>query len=81
MSSDWAGDDFRGEVRPGLTGLAQFAGAESSDETLAFDRAYVARWRPLLDCQMIALSFAVNAFGKLHVRRLVHGRLRRISDF
>jgi len=73
--------DFRWEVRPGLTGLAQIAGAESSQESLALDRAYVTRWRPLLDCQMIALSFAVNAFGKSRVRRLVHGRLRRISDF
>jgi lipopolysaccharide/colanic/teichoic acid biosynthesis glycosyltransferase len=73
--------DFRWEVRPGLTGLAQIAGAESSEQSLALDRAYVTRWRPLLDCQLIALSFAVNVFGKARVRLLVHGRLRRISDF
>jgi lipopolysaccharide/colanic/teichoic acid biosynthesis glycosyltransferase len=72
--------DFRWEVRPGLTGLAQIAGAKTSDESLALDRAYVARWRPLLDCQLIALSFAVNAFGKARVRHLMHGRLRVTSD-
>jgi len=67
--------DFRWEVRPGLTGLAQIAGAASSEEALALDRAYVARWRPFLDCQLIALSFAVNVFGKARVRRLMQGRL------
>ena len=73
--------DFRWEVRPGLTGLAQIAGAKSSEETLALDRAYVVRWRPLLDCQLIALSFAVNVFGKARVRGVVGKRLVRISDF
>ena len=72
--------DFRWKVRPGLTGLAQIAGAKSSDETLAFDRVYVTRWRPLLDCQLIALSFAVNVFGKSRVRQLMHERLRAIPD-
>ena len=68
--------DFRWEVCPGLTGLAQIAGAKSSEESLAFDRAYVTRWRPLLDCQLIALSFAVNIFGKARVRQLMQGRWR-----
>jgi lipopolysaccharide/colanic/teichoic acid biosynthesis glycosyltransferase len=63
--------DFRWEVRPGLTGLAQIVGSPSSDEGLALDRAYVRRWRPLLDCQLVALSFAVNALGKERVRRLI----------
>ena len=71
--------DFRWEVRPGLTGLAQIAGAESSEQSLALDRAYVARWRPLLDCQLIALSFAVNVFGKTRVRHLMQRRLRVAS--
>ena len=69
--------DFRWEVRPGLTGLAQIAGAQSSTQTLALDRAYVTRWRPLLDCQLIALSFAVNAFGKSRVRQLMRRQLTR----
>ena len=79
----WASEvfDFRWQVRPGLTGLAQIAGAESKHETLAFDRAYVTRWRPLLDCQLIALSFAVNVFGKARVRQRMRGRMRLTSDF
>jgi len=29
------------------------------------------RWNPWLDCQLIALSFAVNVFGKVRVQRAV----------
>jgi lipopolysaccharide/colanic/teichoic acid biosynthesis glycosyltransferase len=65
--------DFRWENKPGLTGLAQIVGAKSTDDALELDRAYTARWNPLLDCQLIALSFAVNVFGKSRVQR----RLRR----
>jgi lipopolysaccharide/colanic/teichoic acid biosynthesis glycosyltransferase len=71
--------DFRWAVRPGLTGLAQIAGANSSAESLAFDRAHVAPWRPWLDCRLIALSFAVNAFGKSRVRTWM--RRNRSSSF
>ncbi|HEY7475738.1 MAG TPA: sugar transferase [Vicinamibacterales bacterium] len=69
----WTGPefDFRWSQRPGLTGLAQIVGAPSGGESLEFDRAYIARWRPLLDCQLIALSFAVNAFGKTRVKEWV----------
>jgi lipopolysaccharide/colanic/teichoic acid biosynthesis glycosyltransferase len=63
--------DFRWSQRQGLTGLAQITGALSGEESLQFDRAYIARWRPLLDCQLIALSFAVNAFGKARVQRWI----------
>ena len=65
--------DFRWEKKPGLTGLAQIVGAPSTDAALELDRTYTARWNPLLDCQLIALSFAVNVFGKSRVQR----RLRR----
>lgn len=67
----WTGNafDFRWEMRPGLTGLAQIVGPPSTDEALELDRAYAARWSPLLDCQLIALSFAVNALGKSRVQR------------
>ena len=60
--------DFRWSQRPGLTGLAQIVGAQSGADSLAYDRASVGRWRPILDCQLIALSFAVNAFGKARVQ-------------
>jgi lipopolysaccharide/colanic/teichoic acid biosynthesis glycosyltransferase len=69
----WTGGefDFRWGTRPGLTGLAQIAGASMSAEALELDRAYVERWRPWLDCQLIALSFAVNVLGKPRVQRFV----------
>jgi lipopolysaccharide/colanic/teichoic acid biosynthesis glycosyltransferase len=75
----WTGRefDFRWEAKPGLTGLAQIAGAPSTQDALVFDRTYTAGWNPLLDCQLIALSFAVNAFGKSRVHRLV--RAMRMS--
>lgn len=70
--------DFRWDALPGLTGLAQIAAARSPHDALALDRAYVTRWRPLLDCQLIALSFAVNALGKTRVQRLVRGWSARV---
>ena len=71
----WSGEefDFRWEMRPGLTGLAQIVGPESRQDALELDRSYTRQWDPLLDCQLIALSFAVNVFGKSRVQR----RLRR----
>lgn len=60
--------DFRWQSRPGLTGLAQMAGAQSAHAALELDRVYLERRSLLLDCQLIALSFAVNAFGKARVR-------------
>ena len=65
--------DFRWEQKPGLTGLAQIVGAPFPHDALELDRRYARRSNPLLDCQLIALSFAVNAFGKSRVQR----RLRR----
>ena len=86
----WTGAefDFRWDAKPGLTGLAQIAGAACTQDALELDRAYGARWSPLLDCQLIALSFAVNIFGKSRVQRFVRHRShiwraasRHFSDF
>lgn len=62
----WSGADcdFRWACRPGLTGLAQLLGARADADALTFDRVHAERWSLVLDCQMIAWSFAVNAFGK-----------------
>lgn len=68
--------DFRWDVRPGLTGLAQLAGAIGND-ALALDRRYLEGWRPLLTCRLIALSFAVNVLGKSRIRRHVRRWLQR----
>jgi lipopolysaccharide/colanic/teichoic acid biosynthesis glycosyltransferase len=68
----WRGEefDFRWEMRPGLTGLAQIVGPESRQDALELDRRYTRQWDPLLDCQLIALSFAVNVLGKGRMRKL-----------
>jgi len=69
----WSGEefDFRWEMRPGLTGLAQIVGPESRQDALELDRRYTRQWDPLLDCELIALSFAVNVLGKARVRQIV----------
>jgi lipopolysaccharide/colanic/teichoic acid biosynthesis glycosyltransferase len=66
----WSGRefDFRWEAKPGLTGLSQLAGAPPH-EALELERTYAAGWNPLLDAQLIALSFAVNVVGKARVQR------------
>ena len=66
--------DFRWDAKPGLTGLAQIAGTQAAAESLDLDREYLARRTVWLDLWLIALSFAVNAFGKTRVRRFVHRR-------
>jgi lipopolysaccharide/colanic/teichoic acid biosynthesis glycosyltransferase len=67
---EWAtaAHDFRWQCLPGLTGLAQLLGARADDAALVFDRVHAERWRPWLDCQLIAWSFAVNIFGKRRIR-------------
>ena len=72
----WSGPqfDFRWACRPGLTGLAQLLGARADDDALALDRVHAGAWSPSLDCQLIAWSFAVNAFGKTRIRRWLRRR-------
>jgi lipopolysaccharide/colanic/teichoic acid biosynthesis glycosyltransferase len=69
----WTGAefDFRWACRPGLTGLSQLLGARADEETLLLDRVHAGSWSPWLDCQLIAWSFAVNAFGKRRTRKWV----------
>ena len=74
--------DFRWQVRPGLTGLAQVTEARSGHLSLRLDRLYVARQSLLLDVQLVAVSFAINALGKRRVRRLlVRPRRARHAGF
>lgn len=61
--------DFRWRCRPGLTGLAQLVGVGADDDSLSLDRVHADGWSPSLDCQLIAWSVVVNAFGKRRVRR------------
>ncbi len=71
--------DFRWQSRPGLTGLAQLACLRSSGDALELDRAYLAGRSLVLDAQLIALSFVVNAVGKAPVRSLLDRR-RLVGD-
>ena len=66
--------DFRWDTKPGLTGLAQIAGAHAAADSLELDREYLERRTLRLDLWLIALSFAVNAFGKTRVRQWVRAR-------
>lgn len=72
--------DFRWRSRPGLTGLAQIVCDRSSREALELDRAYLERRTFVLDCQLIALSFAVNAFGKARVRAATRRLFVSLTD-
>ena len=66
--------DFRWCAPPGLTGLAQVAGAGSARKSLRLDRYYLARQSLWLDVRLVLVSFAVNALGKRRARRLLLGR-------
>jgi lipopolysaccharide/colanic/teichoic acid biosynthesis glycosyltransferase len=72
--------DFRWTVPPGLTGLAQVIGPRSPRASLFLDRTYIARQNLRLDVRLIALSFAVNAFGKQRARELLIRRRRTSLD-
>ena len=66
--------DFRWSCKPGLTGVAQLVGAQGDRRSLDLDRIHTRAWKPILDCQLILWSFAVNAFGKARVSRWVGHR-------
>jgi lipopolysaccharide/colanic/teichoic acid biosynthesis glycosyltransferase len=78
---DWttAEHDFRWQSRPGLTGLAQMMCAGTTAAGLELDRVYLERGNLMLDCQLIALSFAVNALGKARVRAFL-SRTKLVID-
>jgi lipopolysaccharide/colanic/teichoic acid biosynthesis glycosyltransferase len=63
--------DFRWQVLPGLTGLAQVHEARSGRLSLGLDRRDVARQSLSLDVRLVAVSFAINALEKSRVRRLL----------
>ena len=72
--------DFRWRIRPGLTGLAQVLGTDSARRSACADRYYLAHQSLMLDCRLVALSFAINILGKKRVRRLLIRRRRHISE-
>ncbi len=62
-------DDARFSVRPGITGLAQIFGGKSARHSRALDALYARRPSLTLDLRLIAISFAMNLFGKERIKR------------
>jgi lipopolysaccharide/colanic/teichoic acid biosynthesis glycosyltransferase len=66
---DKAQHDWRFAARPGITGLSQLIAGRGARSTQRLDRLYLQKQSVALDAQLVALSFAVNVFGKSAVRR------------
>ena len=60
--------DWRFEVSPGITGLSQLLAGRGVRFSRRLDRLYLSRQAAALDLRLIALSAAVNLFGKRRVR-------------
>ena len=63
--------DWRFDAKPGITGLSQLLAGRGSRSSERLDRLYLRRQSAALDLKLIALSFAVNIFGKRAVRQVV----------
>ncbi len=60
--------DWRFDVPPGITGLAQLFAVPGVASSVAMDAAYVGDASAWLDLQVVAASFACNVFGKRRVK-------------
>ena len=60
--------DGRWTAQPGITGLAQVFGGRSAHHSRRLDELYARRRSPRFDLWLIAVSFAMNLFGKGRVR-------------
>jgi lipopolysaccharide/colanic/teichoic acid biosynthesis glycosyltransferase len=69
----WDGQEFdwRFGTKPGITGLSQLLAGRGAAVSRRLDRLYLSRQDPILDLQLIALSFVVNLVGKRRLRRLM----------
>ena len=63
--------DWRFGAKPGITGLSQLLAGRGVAASRRLDRLYLRRQDPMLDLQLVALSFAVNLVGKHRLRRLM----------
>ena len=63
--------DWRFGTKPGITGLSQLLAGRGVAASRRLDRIYLRRQHPLLDLQLLALSFAVNVIGKRRLRRFM----------
>jgi len=62
--------DWRFGAKPGITGLSQLLARRGAAASRRFDRLYLRGQDPLLDLQLVALSFVVNVVGNRRFRRL-----------
>ena len=67
--------DIRWTIKPGVTGLAQILAGQvpsnTKEESWALDQLYARLISRRLDNRIIAISFAVNLFGKRRIRQKV----------
>lgn len=69
-------DPLRATVRPGITGPAQVFAPRTPAAVLDTDRRYVREASLRVDVELVAISFAMNVFGKRRIRaRLASHRL------
>jgi lipopolysaccharide/colanic/teichoic acid biosynthesis glycosyltransferase len=71
-----ASHDWRYSTKPGITGISQLLAGRGARSCERLDRLYLRRQGLLLDLRLVALSFAVNVFGKREIRR----RLRATGE-
>ena len=63
--------DWRFGTKPGITGLSQLLAGRGAAASRRLDRLYLRGQDPLVDLQLVALSFFVNVVGKQRFRRLL----------
>jgi undecaprenyl phosphate N,N'-diacetylbacillosamine 1-phosphate transferase len=63
--------DSRWGIKPGITGLCQVFGGDDLDESFRLDIQYLQDQSLRLDLELVAISFAINCFGKRRIRRLL----------
>ncbi|MCA9491644.1 MAG: sugar transferase [Myxococcales bacterium] len=66
-------DPLRATVRPGITGPAQVFAPTTAAGVLDTDRRYVREASLRVDAELVAISFAMNVFGKRRVRARLAG--------
>lgn len=67
-------DDYhsvRWSVKPGISGLAQIYGGQHRKLSWFWDMKYISNNSRLKDFYVLAVSFAMNLFGKTRVRRFI----------
>lgn len=62
---------IRWKIKRGITGFAQIFGGQHRKTSWFWDRKYVLSNSLLIDFLVILLSFLMNLFGKIRIRRMI----------